>query len=354
MWIEISKDIFEDSDIKGLSYIFQILSWYPKQISRYNVFIDLDEIKKTDNYVKLKGIDSNFDEFIENQFNEFILTNSNKKNRDYIISNNKSLNSFNIEESIRFFNQPISIILENNKNDAYFIKAIFNHIDSTKVLTEHVENGWIKFENAGGCSNVRNFIEGELKSFEDLASRNNKHPYKYYRSLVLLDSDKEFLLQPQKQQYNNLVSFLQSIGLDNQKYHILEKRMMENYMPDEVFEELKDSYSGKQAQKSLLDWINVYLNLNDEQKDYLNFKNGFPKEYDEHGNKKPISISILNLYNIPERDYAILDGGFKFPDFKNSFSELFYKSTRVNKSSMLNRAKSKEFDEIIDKIYKLV
>ncbi len=354
MWIEINKDIFEDSDIKGLNYIFQILSWFPKNISRYNVFIDLDEIKHTDNYIKLKGTDSNFDEFVEQQFNEFILTNSKKKKRDFIISNKIFLNSFNIEESIRFFSQPISIILENNKNDAYFIRAIFNHFDSNKILMEHIENGWIKFENAGGCSNVKNFIEGELKSFEDLASRNNRNSFNYYRCLVVLDSDKEFLLQPQKNQYNSLIVFLKSIGLDNLKYHVLQKRMMENYMPDEVFYELRDSYRGKQGKKVLFDWINVYLNLNDEQKDYLNFKNGFPKEVDEKGLKKPISNSILNLYNIPNLDFQILDNGFKFPDFKNSFSALFYKSERVNKSSLINRSNSTEFDDIIDKIYKLL
>lgn len=354
MWIEISKDVFEESDIKGLNYIFQILSWFPKTISRYNVFINLDEIKHTDNYKKIKLSDINFDEYVEQQFNDFILSNPRNNKRDFTITNKSGASNFNIEEAIRYFNQPLSIVLENNKNDAYFIKALFCHFDSSGVLSEYVENGWIKFENAGGCTNVKNFIEGELKSFEDLASRNNRNPHDYYRGFIFLDSDKEFLSQPQKNQYNNLIAFFNAIGIDAQKYHVLEKRMMENYMPDEVFKELKDLYRGNPRKQNLVDWINAYLNLSHEQKDFLNIKSGFSKETDATGVRKPISLDVLNLFAISAHNLSILDGGFKFLDFKNLFSELFYKSTRINKTTMLNRSNSNEFNEILGKLNKLL
>lgn len=354
MWIEINNDVFEDSDFKDLNYIIQILSWFPKTTSRYNVFIDIDKVGKTENYKKLKGTDSNFEEYIEQQFNDFITFNPSNKARDYIITNKSTINSFKVEEAIRFFNQPISIILENNKNDAYFIKAIFSHIDNNSILNEYVENGWIKFENAGGCTNVKNFIEGELKSFEDLASRNNRNSYDYYKAFVVLDSDKEFINQPQKQQFNTLIQFLNSVGIDSRKHHVLRKRMMENYMPDEVLIELKNLYYGKQGKKDLFDWINVYLNLNDEQKDFLNMKSGFSKELDIDSFRKPLLNDILNLYNIPELGFQILDDGFKFPDFKNAFPEMFYSSIRVNKMTLLRRSNSNELNEILSKIHSLL
>ncbi|WP_312075672.1 hypothetical protein [Chryseobacterium sp.] len=356
MWIQISKDIFETADFKGLNYIYQILSWFPKDNPRYKIFIvPNQDLKKTQNYKNFKVSDYDFENLVEQQFNEFIQTQPTGKNCDYTITNQKGNKNFNIEEAIRFFSQPISIILENNKNDAYFIKAIINHLDSSGILKEYIANGWIRFENAGGCGNVRNFIEGELKSFEDLASRNSRNPHDYYKAFVLLDSDKEFPTQNQKSQYTALINYLNSININSEKFHLLEKRMMENYMPDEVFLSLKEDYRGRTGKRDLLNWINTYLSLTSLQKDFLNIKDGFPKETDENGIRKPIKTEISNLYiNVTGQNFTNIDKGFKYPDFKNLFSELFYTSSRVNKASLEFRANSKELTVIVEKIRKLI
>lgn len=354
MWIQISKDIFETADYKGLNYIYQILSWFPKNNPRYKIFIVPDQVKETQNYNNFKNSDHDFENLVEQQFNEFIQTQPAEKKCDYIITNQKGDKNFNIEEAIRFFSQPISIILENNKNDAYFIKAIINYLDGSGILKEYIENGWIKFENAGGCSNVKNFIEGELKSFEDLASRNSKDTYHYFKAFILLDSDKEYLTQNQKPQYTTLISYLNSINIDSEKFHILEKRMMENYLPDEVFISLKNKYVNKYKSRGLLSWINTYLSLRDVQKDFLNIKDGFSKEIDKNNVRKPLKTEISDLYsNVTGQNFTIIDNGFKYPDFKNAFSELFYKSDRVNKSSLQTRANSDELIIILNKIRKL-
>lgn len=355
MWIQINKDIFETADYKGLNYIYQILSWFPKNNPRYKIFIFPDQVKETQNYNNFKNSDHDFENLVEQQFNEFIQTQPSEKKCDYIITNQKGDKNFNIEEAIRFFSQPISIILENNKNDAYFIKAIINYLDGSGILKEYIENGWIRFENAGGCSNVKNFIEGELKSFEDLSSRNSRDTHHYYKAFILLDSDKEFLTQNQKSQYTTLITYLNSINIDSKRFHLLEKRMMENYLPDEVFLSLKDEYTGKNGKRDLLNWINTYLSLTDIQKDFLNIKDGFSKETDKNGVRKPIKKEILNLYNtVTGQNFINIDNGFKYPDFKNSFSELFHKSNRVNKSSLQTRANSNELSIILNKIRKLI
>ncbi|MDX8568140.1 hypothetical protein OZ668_09095 [Elizabethkingia sp. HX XZB] len=355
MWVEISKDIFETADYQGLSYIFQILNWYPKSLPRYKLFINTEEIKNTNNYNKFKESIPDFDSIIDQQFNEFVQSTSNGEQCKYKITNLKGNFFFNIEESIRYFSQPISIILENNKNDAYFIKAIFNHIDQNKVLQEYVNNGWIKFENAGGCLNVKNFIEGELNSYEDLASRNGRDLHDYYRVFILLDSDLEFCTQPQKPNYKQLIDYLTDINLTSNNFHILSKRMMENYMPDEVYKDLKIEYQSQSSKQILVKWINAYLLLSDEQKNFLNVKDGFSKEKDEMGNRKPLKPEIIALYsNIVGENYDIIDKGFKYPDFKNSFSELFEKSERINKQSLQQRANSPELEDIIQKIKNLI
>lgn len=348
MWIEIDKSVFENSDFKGLNYLFQILSWYPTgSRPRYNLFVNSEAILNTKNYKLLSGIENEFKEFIDSEFDRYVTESGRSKKRDYTISYANKVGVLNIEEAIRFFNQPISIILENNKNDAYFIKAIIYHFDEKGIAIEHLKNGWIRFENAGGCSNIKNFIEGELKIFDDLASRNNKVLETYFRGLVIIDSDKSHNADNNKPQHTVLKNYLSSKNID---FHFLTKRMMENYMPDEVFEELESS----QIDINLKAWISVYRYLTDEQKDYLNIYSGFSKELDLFGSRKPIDPAILSLYAISTTNFNILDKGFKYPDFKNSFSELFFKSTRINKHTLKYRANSTELQDILDKIYKLL
>ena len=319
MWIEIHKDIFEKSEFDGLDYLFRILSWYPQHsIKRYNIFIDLEKIKSTENYSKFKLIQKDFDLFIDQQFNDFITESQNKNLKDYSVAIENRRNHpkiFNIEEAIRFFKQPVSIILENNKNDAYFIKAIIHHFDSFGKVIEHLKNGWIKFENAGGCSNVANFIEGELKIFEDLALRNKKETFDYFRGMIILDSDKESMEQPIKTQYLNLESYLNSKKINQDRYHFLEKRMMENYMPDEVFEEIEHELTRRD--KKLKSWIISYKQLDSARKDFL-------KYFEDMGS-----------------------------EFKTSFPKRF-ESANVNKYTLKARANSDELERILNKISQLL
>jgi len=84
-----------------------------------------------------------------------------------------------------------------------------------------------------------------MNSFENLPKENHK----YLRCFVLVDSDKKFPNDTTKQNRVNLFQFLDSLGIP---YHELEKREMENYLPDEVFETIEDNN----------DFIQAYLKLN--------------------------------------------------------------------------------------------
>lgn len=357
MWIEITKDVFEESDFKGLNYLFQILSWYPNNIPRYNVFIDFENVEDTENYSKLKGAEIKFDDFIISQFDYFVQSSPRGKLKDFYVSNKRDTKHFNIAEAIRFFSQPVSIILENNKNDSYFIKAIIYHFDYSGILKEHVHNGWIKFENAGGCSNVHNFIEGELKSYEELASRNVRNTFQYYRGLVILDSDKEYSTQTVKMQYQNLLNYL---NLKTIPFHILEKRMMENYMPNEVIDEIETTLTNSALDNELRLWINVYKHLSDEQKDYLKYYDGFNREFLD------LDVNVQTLYqNQVPTNFEILKKGFKYRsrenidgeesnEFKNAFPKKFITSNVVNPQTLSNRVNSNELLDILNKINQLI
>jgi hypothetical protein len=351
MWISINKDIFENSDFEGLSYIFHILSWSPKNsIYRYNILIDLEDIEQLENYTKLKEVFKDVDLLIEKEFDNFINSKPKNSKADFIITNKKDNSCFNIEESIRFFSQPVSIVLENNKNDAYFIKSIIEYLDNSIVLKEHLKNGWIKFENAGGCSNVKNFLEGELNSFEDLAYRNHRNKFDYYRGVVILDSDKDYPTQSIQPKYVKLLEFLESIGLKD-NIHILQKRMMDNYMPDDVFDEIILELTNSKDDTILKKWINVYKNLDSTQKDFLKYYDGFNLDFEY------LSLDLQNLYsNQQGANFNILKSGFKYKlrGFKNKFPLKFSTSSRVNKHTLESRAGSDELNLILCKISKLL
>jgi hypothetical protein len=363
MRIEISKDIFENSDFQGLAYIFQILTWSPvNSIPRYNVFINTDKISHTLNYKKLVFLNPQTEtiqaKIIDEEFTEAILTSKQNANINFRITNKKGSKNFTIEEAIRFFSQPVSIVLENNKNDSYFVEAIIYHFDKDGIVKEHLRNGWLRFENAGGYRNVRNFLEGCFKSFDDLASRNNREPSHYYRGMILLDSDKNYTSEPIKQHYNHLINDFPIIT-----FHILGKRAMENYMPDEVYEDIKHEINLNKTEhnnwKKMIVWIDTFLHLSNEQKNFLNISDGFPKHIDkESKERKPIKKEILELFVLTEaiQNFQVLDEGFSYKgkEFKNEFPLHFLKSLKVNKQSLSERDGKNELQEILSKIYKLI
>ena len=357
MVVEIKEDIFSGRDFKGLNFLIQILTY--KQ--RYGLFVDIPLIKKTELYNKLdeddkKEIEENFNKII----NEGLVTN-------YYVSTECIDNQFNIEEAIRYFSQPISIILENSLNDQYFVNAIIKNFDKKGDLKKHLENSWIQFENAGGCSNVENFIKGKLQSFNNLHLKYAKPNHKYLRCFVLLDSDKEFPSSGKKPAYIKLEPFLDANGV---KKHILAKRCMENYMPDDVYDAIANT-------PQLIRWVNVYKHpsFSETQKDYLNIHDGFPKQVEvkkksgrqtrrekqgkTHTHKKrerrdELELGVKSLFaSVSDTNFAILDLGFKFPNFKTEFPKRF-ESIEVYKKSMEARAGSNELQEILDKITELL
>lgn len=366
MWINITKDIFDNSDFKALNYLYQILSYKPTGSlkPRYNIVVDTEKIKDTPNFKRLSSIERSLTEFLDLEYSYF---KTYGQNISYKISSKNNDKHFNIEEALIFLNQPVSIILENNKNDAEFILAIIEHfgyVDGYNKSEEHINNAWLKFENAGGCTNVSNFMEGFLKQFKDISIKNNRYLSDYFRGIIILDSDTEYPNQLPK--HTELLRKLNDLGINSNQVHILEKRMMENYLPDEVYRELKESNHSKLT-KELLDWIDAYLHISEDQKDYVNIPKG-----NLLGNENERTEEIINFWkvsnsNISQANYDKLNIGFKFngfdykgnikkeSDFKNAFPRLFKKSTH---QSLINRTKDQEnpheLKDVLDKIAALL
>jgi hypothetical protein len=127
--------------------------------------------------------------------------------------------------------------------------------------------------------------------------------------------------------------------------------MMDNYMPDEVFDDIVLELTNSKDDNILKKWINVYKNLDSNQKDFLKYYDGFSFDFGD------LSPEVKTLYhNQYGTNFDVLKSGFKYKikGFKNEFPLKFSSSSRVNKYTLESRAGSNELTEILNKISKLL
>lgn len=341
MLIEIQKDIFEDSEFEELGFLLRILSYK----GRYNFFVDINIVSGISNFDRLNELDK---ANIEAEFNKTILESSTP---DLIVTKGENLNEYNLEEAIFFLNQPITIVVENSLNDGHFVRTIIKHFDKTGLLVKHFENHWLKLGNAGGKNNFINFLSSELKSYRRFSKANHR----YLRAFVIADSDKKFPIINNGEKQQKLVNFLQENKIP---FHILEKREMENYLPDETINSIPDHR----------EFIDAYLKLSPIQKDFFDLEKGFRDKRFSN-----LYENIQHHYkSVGEEDYKIfrkqgLANKYKEAgqNFKAEFPKLFHHSS-VTKESLLKRCEHhsnsslespynpNELPELVEKIAKLL
>jgi len=251
----------------------------------------------------------------------------------------------NAEEAFHYLSSPLKIILENSFNDAHFLKSIFKCFrQDAKQISQHIEDRKVVF-GMGGGSSIEQVIRADMASFEGPAFP--KENYKYLRCIVLLDSDKKYRNEELKVGLTNLTGFLEEHEIC---YHILEKREMENYLPEEVFSEIGENR----------EFINAYLSLSSEQKDYFDLEKGF-----DDINFGSLNENVQVLYSdlSPENKIILRKQtlekftGSDRSDFKSEFPKLFL-SEKVTKAGFINRTKDQsnpnELKDIINKVRKLL
>jgi hypothetical protein len=342
MRIKIENQVFEDTDFKSLNFFIQLCTFE----NRYKLFIDITkELETTYTY---KRIDIDDRKEIEEQFNSYYQNSTDESSINYYILKEESEEKikFTINEAIRFFIQPISIILENSKNDAYFLNSVFKFLDEDNRILNYIQKGWIQFENAGGCDNIQNFLEGKLQSFNSLPKQNKSS---YLRCFVLMDSDK-------KHQNDNLGSKKQETKdflIENSiEIHILEKRSIENYVPIEAIETLKTN-------QKYTSWIEAYKSLEEPQKDFFSIENGLDKKNSSVKDKNQINTETDYLFdNIlfePLSNCTLMNGikSKGYGNFKTNFPKLFERS-EVTKENLQERSGTDELERIVRKINQLL
>jgi hypothetical protein len=375
IWVEIKLAVFKKAHFKNINFLIQLLNWSPSSTKKYNFFVRVtySHLKDITNFKALLPVDQ---KMLIGKIND-AFTNSKSENPKYKITNkkNRQRNEFTILEFIRFFQSPVLLILENSLNDGYFVRTIFDYFspknaDNKSKLTEFLDNDWIQFVNAGGWKNIANYIEGRKNSLKDFATQQGREATDFIKCFVLIDNDKLYASYSDAdvRRKEQLKLDLEAQGI---QVHILNKRAMENYIPDEMIVGLP-TLNNRYAQ--FQNWINVYHYLSGEQKDYLSYEKGFGRKVEEVTvNSRTTSVKvnkprneqeqgIRNLYPSPsinDNDYEIIDTGLNgFPAFKKEFPKFFENRAYVNKITLLNREggteTNNEFLEIIEKIMSLL
>jgi hypothetical protein len=197
---------------------------------------------------------------------------------------NQATPLLSLEDASQFLTQPLTIFLENRRNDRDFLEtvAILVTVGTNEVgelvsgrdeLKRLYEKSWIKFETGGGLGEVLKYVEEELYD----------KPERYLRCFILFDSD---ALRPGKPSKNSIdvVEACHKIPCFDNHYHQLMRRAIENYLPMEVLDEVWAKQQAPRKRK-----VRAFRKLKPHQRHHFNMKKGFQGDA-QHSTK------VGNLY----------------------------------------------------------
>jgi hypothetical protein len=226
---------------------------------------------------------------------------------------------------------PLMLLVENSENDSKFFNAIVRSYDSNDEFRDAFSKKWWGYEHAGGMTQfpvrIRQIIEKLPPGAIGL------------RLFVLLDSDlkaKKVQGNPHKQEIENVITLCESNGIP---YHILKKREIENYLPNELLQlRIPETH-----QKTVAE----LLKLNEEQRDYYDLEKGFSR-------KNP---GIFDAIQKGSDAYKCLIRGFDRDDFKakQELPKLF-EDESLNSDMLERRCKPepKELKKLLKNFKKLL
>lgn len=363
MKVKIDKSIFEaaiDSDRQlELSFLLHIILYK----NRHELKLTDEEILGCDSFAKLIPIEQ---DIIKEVISHTIFSSAESFDCEVKSGGEQEFvqKVFSVNEAIIYLMQPLSVMLENGLNDSYLIKAVFQFFNPKGELMRHLNEGWIRFENAGGCSNVKNVLQSQRGCYGERQ--------KFLHCYVILDGDKRYLTDPEPdKKYEKLKNQLTDW---NVHYHVFEKRCMENYLPDDAMSFFKnDSTKG---------WIDAYQMLTDQQKDFISISEGFTTDICKEDKKKvrDMESKLLskNLHRrkksyvrefLPEDEQSFyasvsngnflhLESGLPIDFFKINYPQLFENKSFVYKNNLLERTKHQndpmELEHIASSIMSLI
>lgn len=359
MKVKIDKSVFASAQDDGqqleLSFLLHIILYK----GRYELTFTGEDVQNFESFSKLAKRDR---DVIEQVITNDIVTSASSYDCEVKIGGENEYKEkvFSPSESIQYLLQPTSVVLENGLNDSYFMNALFRCFDTTDALSKNLHEGWLRYENAGGCSNVQNFLKALVLHFGG--------KQKFLRCFVLLDGDRRYPTDPEpEKKYKKMKEQLQAWNVE---YHVLEKRCMENYMPDEALRSLCDEKTAE--------WLDAYITLTPQQKDFFCISDGFLKDITK-SDKKTVKArenrlskkdkklrrksyvrgclpqEVQQFYvSVSNGNFLHLEKGLDIPNFKTKFPEVFDNPIFVYQSNLIERTSHQdnpqELEHIVHKV----
>jgi hypothetical protein len=161
---------------------------------------------------------------------------------------------------------PLKIYIEDREADGIFLDLIFKYLAESSIFSQWEvcqKSSPRGYEYVSASINqIKERVEREL---EDAQQQNRMR-----RVFILCDSDKRWPNETVKTSFS-IENFCKE---ENLPFHILTKRNLENYIPDEIFQYYSISRDHQKHQQK----YQIYLKLTDEEKYYFPIKSGLSEE----------------------------------------------------------------------------
>ena len=189
---------------------------------------------------------------------------------------------FTPEAACRLADVPLVVLVEDSTSDGAFLERVIRELDPSLHKLWSAEISAIRLEHAGGAGQMPRAVERRTNSSPEGA-----------RLVVLRDSDKKV---PDGEESGEVKTLRRVCEQEGVALWVLAKREAENYLP----RVLLDARSGAGMEHSRR--VAAWDRLTEDQKDYLDMKNGIGDD---------LSLPEEAFFaNIPPEDRTMLKSGF--------------------------------------------
>ncbi|MBF0179422.1 MAG: hypothetical protein HQM03_05265 [Magnetococcales bacterium] len=180
-----------------------------------------------------------------------------------------------------YLGEPLAILVENRNTDAWFCKSVLKKFGPPELLDHLDDDRMIRFDTGGGIGELPRLIDYYIDK-----SNKQKHPV---RAIVLADSD---ATMPGTMSAN--AQRVERKCMNGQvRCMILQKRSIENYIPNEIL----------LAWGTRSDQVAALLRLTPAQRDHFSIKKRF-------GDSLKEDFFFQFYRSVPENDRDVLKNGF--------------------------------------------
>lgn len=173
-----------------------------------------------------------------------------------------------------FLGQPLKVLVENSESDALFIETCLLHIGGVDINTL-----WLSIDHGGGSD------------IEKVVKRSGGRE----RLVCVVDGDWTAPGEMPSTEWKFKERLKATCGKLGCALHILFKREMENYLPDDAIKRYLLAKGCRSPE------AHVYFTLTEEQKDYFDLKKGL--------RKRDLKSPIWSMFNVPSTETAASSDG---------------------------------------------